>query len=295
MVTEKTLRVTVPDDWHGCRTDQGLRLLVPQSSLRQRQRWCAAHRVRQDGRALQKGNRLEAGATLELCPELPAQPASRAMPSVRIVSVVNALAALYKPGCVHCEAQAKNAEPSVESMLPSLFPKHQPQLLNRLDYLTSGLVLVGLDQGACDQYRSWQEQGRVQKTYWAEVHGHWVGPALLPWRIEAAKRRKVAVQSQSDPDPLRWTHVRVLRHISAEYTRLEVVIAKGRRHQIRAHLAAAGHPICGDPLYSNDSWSQRLFLHHLRVHLPGFTAETPPPWGGFDSNAPPANRDADGG
>lgn len=290
MEIEQTLRVTVPDIWHGCRVDQGLRLIAPQSSLRQRQRWCAAHRVRQDGRALQKGNRLEAGATLELCPAAPAQTAM-AMPSVRIVSVVNALAALYKPGYMHCEAQAKNVEPSVESMLPSLFPKQQPQLLNRLDYLTSGLVLVGLDQGACDQYLNWQEQGRVQKTYWAEVHGHWVGPALLPWRIETAKRRKVAVQSESDPDPLRWSHVRVLRHVSAEHTRLEVVIAKGRRHQIRAHLSAAGHPICGDPLYGSESWSQRLFLHHLRVHLPGFTAETPPPWGNLASKMTAANRD----
>jgi len=275
--SEQIERIAVPEEWHGVRIDQGLRLLAPESGLRQRQQWCASGRVRQNGRTERKGGRLEAGATLELLPEpLPSKPQPAS--GVRVVSVVNALAAVFKPGNVHCEAQSHNPEPSVESVLPNLFPRQRPRLLNRLDYPTSGLVLVALSQGAFDQYQIWQDEGRVRKTYWAEIHGEWTGPELLKWRIETAKRRRVAVVFEPDPDPLRWTHVRALYRIAPGRTRVEVVIAKGRRHHIRAHLAAAGTPIQGDSLYGEDSPSAQLFLHHLRVHMPGFTAETPPPW-----------------
>lgn len=42
----------------------------------------------------------------------------------------------------------------------------------------------------------------------------------------------------------------------------------GRRHQIRVHAAASGHPLLGDAAYSADADSFRLFLHAARLDLP---------------------------
>ena len=85
-------------------------------------------------------------------------------------------------------------------------------------------------------------------------------------------------------------------------TLVRCVIRKGARHQIRAHLAALGHPIVGDARYggTGDAGPQSpaagqpaphpgpqpeqhaaaptLFLHHARIVLPGLAVACPPPW-----------------
>ena len=57
-------------------------------------------------------------------------------------------------------------------------------------------------------------------------------------------------------------------------------IRKGARHQIRAHLAAAGHPLLGDEPYGAEhSCANGAFLlHHGRVSLPDFAASRLPAW-----------------
>ena len=63
--------------------------------------------------------------------------------------------------------------------------------------------------------------------------------------------------------------------------RLQADIAKGARHQIRAHLAAYGYPILGDTIYEKTENDEgRLYLHHARIIFPGFTAVCPPQWTG---------------
>jgi hypothetical protein len=62
--------------------------------------------------------------------------------------------------------------------------------------------------------------------------------------------------------------------------RLSLVLCRirlGARHQIRAHLAAAGHPLFGDGLYG-DRAAPCPLLHHIRLDMPDFSASCPPPW-----------------
>ena len=57
------------------------------------------------------------------------------------------------------------------------------------------------------------------------------------------------------------------RKIKRQYeTLLAIDIATGVRHQIRVHLAAAGHPVCGDPLYGGSA-AARLMLHAAALSL----------------------------
>jgi 23S rRNA pseudouridine1911/1915/1917 synthase len=73
------------------------------------------------------------------------------------------------------------------------------------------------------------------------------------------------------------SHVRVLERRESAQALVEVAIEPGRPHQIRIHLAHAGHPLCGDPLYGVGGvplpGSRALpgdpgyLLHALRVEL----------------------------
>jgi tRNA pseudouridine32 synthase/23S rRNA pseudouridine746 synthase len=62
-----------------------------------------------------------------------------------------------------------------------------------------------------------------------------------------------------------------------------VDLVTGRRHQIRVHLCALGHPVLGDPLYGRGrpvGGSRRLMLHALELVLPapfGLVLRAEPP------------------
>jgi 23S rRNA pseudouridine955/2504/2580 synthase len=74
--------------------------------------------------------------------------------------------------------------------------------------------------------------------------------------------------------------VRVARHF-ADFSLLDVTIKTGRTHQIRVHLADAGHPIVGDPKYGDFALNrafargqrvpslrfERMFLHARRLRF----------------------------
>jgi hypothetical protein len=60
------------------------------------------------------------------------------------------------------------------------------------------------------------------------------------------------------------THFEVLREASG-HAMLRVQLETGRTHQIRAHLAAIGHPVYADPLYGTALPGRRLWLHAERL------------------------------
>jgi 23S rRNA pseudouridine1911/1915/1917 synthase len=200
------------------------------------------------------------------------------MQAVAVVKATSDFAAVFKPGEVHTQNQATSSHPSLEQVLPALFPGQKPELLNRLDKLTSGVVLVGLHLEAGLAYKQMQEEGQTAKTYLALVHGRLVEEKCVRNFLQTAKRRKVRVMDNLEPDPLRWTTIRPMGYMSGEQASLvQAGIYKGRRHQIRAHLAACGHPVKGDTLYGPEDQGL-LFLHHWKISFPGFAAHVDPDW-----------------
>jgi 23S rRNA pseudouridine1911/1915/1917 synthase len=65
------------------------------------------------------------------------------------------------------------------------------------------------------------------------------------------------------------THYEIER-LLAQATLLRVALETGRTHQIRVHLAAIGHPVCGDPQYgvAGRFGLGRQFLHAARLAFP---------------------------
>ncbi len=130
-------------------------------------------------------------------------------------------------------------------------------LVNRLDRETSGVTLVAKTDAVARELRRLWESRAVEKLYLAIVHGH-----VQPDRGEICaplgrdEHSPVAVKDCVRPDGLpALTRFEVLRRFErpeGAFTLLRVRPVTGRKHQIRIHLAHAGHPIVGDKLYGGD-------------------------------------------
>lgn len=268
---------------HGQRLDQALELLLPGEGLRARKRAWERFRVLVDGRVRPKGYRVQAGQSLALVPLEPAGENRAVIPDgVRVVGQSTGyMAALFKPAGVHSEDIAGRPGPTVRACLPQFWPGRFARLVNRLDLLTSGLVLVALSESAAQSYRDLENAGQVEKAYVALVRGEVDAPFTVRRAIDAADRKRVRVVDAETDDFLRHTVVAPLLPFPSEgVTLVRALIKKGTRHQIRAHLAFAGIPIVGDPLYGDfdESTDTGLYLHHFRVTLPAFQAVSIPDW-----------------
>ncbi len=236
-----------------------------------------------DGRPLAKGGLVRPGQFVSVAEPADAGHDDCDIAGVGIVFSAMGFAAISKPGGMH--TVAGRGGNSLEVCLPGLGLSGW-RLLNRLDLLTGGLVLAAAGEREAALYKGWQEAGQVRKWYLALARGD-VGELELTGLILDDKRRVVRVTGQED-EALRHTVVRPVRGVEGN-TLVLAHILKGRRHQIRAHLAHAGHPLVGDPVYGAGEPGV-LFLHHWRLDLPGFTAELPPEWDFVDVRAVEAVR-----
>lgn len=273
MLLEGTFNVD--ETCEGQRLDRVMESFFPGTGLRLRRRLCDEERVLVDGRARKPGYRVRTGETVEIRQVL--QMTSPSDMGLRIVKSEGGFATLNKPGGVHSAAIAGGSGPSVEDALGGLFPGRSPVLLNRLDFLTSGLLLVALTPEARETYLACEDEGVINKFYLARVRGRMDGIISVRSRLDTDDRKTTRVLNESDPDHRRWTGITALSHDNGENTSLvRCLIMKGARHQIRAHLASIGHPILGDPLYGGGESRRGLMLQHLRIEMPGFQAETTP-------------------
>ena len=122
-------------------------------------------------------------------------------------------------------------------------------LVHRIDTPTSGVVLFARTRKAAAELSELFATGAMKKTYLAIVAG-----IVTPMTIDSPIEGKAAV-----------TIVRPRGGF------VECEIKTGRTHQIRIHLASAGHPIAGDRRYGGPP-APRLMLHawkleHARVGL----------------------------
>ena len=122
--------------------------------------------------------------------------------------------------------------------------------MHRLGRGTSGLVLFARTAEARRRVAAEWRAGRVEKTYRALVRGLVPADSLTiesPIGLVPHPRLGMVHAATSDGRTA-VSHVRVLCR-REDATLVQIAIPTGRPHQIRIHLAAAGHPLVGDPLY----------------------------------------------
>lgn len=183
---------------------------------------------------------------------------------------------LCKPHDVHTEPQRPNEDGTLAGFLRKRYPRVSGispvpglTLLTRLDYATSGAVPAALTRQAFDAMRHEREMGRLEKVYLCVVKGIVDSAVSIDWEIESRGGEAVRVRrDRRETDPRRWTLVDPVRQ-GVETTLVRARISTGKRHQIRAHLAASGHPIVGDRRYGavpeEGPGKNRLMLHSETV------------------------------
>ena len=165
------------------------------------------------------------------------------------------------------------------------------ELVHRLDRETSGVLLVAKKRSALKALQDQFRERETGKTYLALVKGVWparkkvIDQPLHKYLLPDGERR-VKVTTADDPDGMRSiTLVKVLGQVSLAadsagdsdqvFSLLAVTIKTGRTHQIRVHLASAGHPILGDDKYGDFELNKllqrrglkRMFLHAWQLTL----------------------------
>lgn len=279
----------------GARVDQAVARVIPGLSVAAARRLIAAGAVRLDGRPVKKGERVSAGQTLDVDDARGAAETAagrRATADARVPIVVLAtdpdFVAVAKPAGVPSHPLAARETGTAANALVAQFPEcagaspdpREGGLVHRLDTGTSGVLLAARSPQAWTALRQALADPACEKIYLAEVHGQAAaGQSLDP--IGRAGRRGARVHVGGGRNPLAAHTVWELVEPREETSLLRVRLSKGRAHQVRAHLAAAGHPIVGDPVYGADSDGL------LRLHACGIRFRHPRTGAAISIEAPP--------
>lgn len=135
----------------------------------------------------------------------------------------------------------------------SLADACEPQPCHRLDYATTGILLVGKTHAAIRRLNQLFQQKKIHKSYRAITLG--------PMKSFG----QVTLEIDSKPALSMYT---VLRRVPSErfevLNLVEIQPKTGRRHQIRKHMASLGNPILGDKDYGKEGLilqGKGMYLH----------------------------------
>lgn len=149
-------------------------------------------------------------------------------------------------------------------------------LVHRLDRETSGVTVFGKHAKATSRLAAAFREGRAKKEYLAVT-----APGLpasgtidLPLSKDPSRPGRFRASAKANGVPA-LTHYERL-HDGSEVSVVALFPQTGRTHQLRAHLAALGHPILGDTLYGGKEGG-RCLLHARRLEIEGWSVEAPVP------------------
>ena len=299
---------TVGEDDDGIRLDRWFKRHLPDVSFNVVSRWARTGQLRVDGKRSTPGDRLETGQTLRVPP---AEPAPGEGPGARPKRIVEPLTddeaafvremvlakgrdwfMLNKPPGLATQGGTKTVQ-HLDRLLDGLADDagQRPKLVHRLDKDTSGVLLVARSARAAGHFSKAFSGRTARKVYWALITGV---PSAEEGLIDAplAKQpgtggEKMHVDEENGL-PAR-TRYRLIDRAGNRAAWVELQPLTGRTHQLRAHMAAIGHPIVGDAKYGGaeafltGGISRKLHLHARRLKIDGldgkpidYTAELPP-------------------
>jgi 23S rRNA pseudouridine1911/1915/1917 synthase len=190
---------------------------------------------------------------------------------LRLVHVDEALAVIEKPAGMVVHPAPSHRGPTLVDELGNLLgggaDPERPGIVHRLDKGTSGLLVVARTDEAHAALQAQVQRRQVERVYLALARGRLAsrtGTIDAPIGRASRQRHRMAVAGAASRQAR--THFEVLELLAAE-SYLEARLETGRTHQIRAHFAAIGHPLLGDPTYGGELkyGLERPFLHAHRL------------------------------
>lgn len=175
----------------------------------------------------------------------------------------------------------------VRRLKPDAFP---PAACHRLDNQTSGLCLFAKNENALLILQDVFRFHRLEKDYECLVRGLPKPPKAVCRAYLTKDAKQSRVRITDSPLPGSREIVTGYETLSGgAISRLRVHLYTGRTHQIRAHLAALGHPILGDDVYGDRAFNRQQKVRTLRlcsVHLQLDTQGKLPALDGKDFTVP---------
>lgn len=268
-------QATVPLEAAGRRLDQSLAAMFPQYSRARLAAWIRDGAVRLDGAAAVPRRLLHGGEQVEIVAELAPEVAMAPEAIPLDVRYEDAdVLVLDKPAGLVVHPGAGNADGTLQNALlhhdPQLAQLPRAGIVHRLDKDTSGLMVVAKSVAAHTALVAMLSGHRVLRQYEAVVVGALIagGTVDAPLGRHSVDRLRQAVR-EGDSGKRAVTHYR-LRERYRTHSLVQCNLETGRTHQIRVHMAHAGHPLVGDPQYGGGLRLPRGATPALAEVLRGF-------------------------
>lgn len=176
--------------------------------------------------------------------------------SLKVVYEDDYIAAIYKPAGILVSGNSfKTITNALEQNLKPSSQKDstKPQPVHRLDFATTGVLLVGKTSSSIRELNQLFKLKEIQKTYYAVCIGSIEKSGSIIDRIDGKNAH---------------SNYKLLERVnSSRFNHLNLVKLQpqtGRRHQLRKHLASIGNPILGDKDYGTEPLilkGKGLYLH----------------------------------
>jgi 23S rRNA pseudouridine955/2504/2580 synthase len=296
---------TVSEDDDGIRLDRWFKRHLPEVSFNLVSRWARTGQLRVGGKRAVPGDRIEAGQEIRV-PPLEVAPTRAARPErkrealtedeeqfVRDTVIYEDPSAfvLNKPPGLATQGGTKTHQ-HLDRLLDGLAGEGgRPKLVHRLDKDTSGALLVARSARSAGHFAKAFSGRTARKVYWAIVVGDLSGEegvidAPLAKQPGTGGEKMHISEEHGLPAKTRW---RLIDRAGNRAAWVELQPLTGRTHQLRAHMAALGHPIVGDAKYGGPEAfltggvSRKLHLHARRIRIESLdagaidvTADLPP-------------------
>jgi 23S rRNA pseudouridine1911/1915/1917 synthase len=220
--------------------------------------------------------------------------------SLEVLFQDECLLVVNKPAPMPCHPLRSGERETVMNAVVARFPEtgligddpREGGLVHRLDNGTSGALIIAREARAWGMLRAALRNGLIERRYEALVAGELKSQLRLDQPIghHPKNPRKMVVLADAGDGSRRGARqaLTLVEPIApfGNFTLVSVIPKTGNRHQIRVHLASAGHPLAGDSLYGGSPIAAladgRFWLHLRRVELDSpasgrITVEAPRP------------------